>query len=134
MFSPGAISFVISTQSFCRDVYSIITTASAPCGTGAPVMMENASPRFSAGWDLAGHRARFDLSYHGQLGWKSLQIGGMHGIAIARGSRKGRNVAIGDDGLSKDSAGGVEQGYVFVCAWGQPRTVVLDNAACVFKG
>jgi hypothetical protein len=58
----------------------------------------------------------------------------MHGIAIARGSRKGRNVAIGDDGLSKDSAGGVEQGYVFVCAWGQPRTVVLDNAACVFKG
>ena len=29
-----------------RDVYSIITTASAPCGTGAPVMMENVSPGF----------------------------------------------------------------------------------------
>jgi hypothetical protein len=107
MFSPGSTPFLISTRSFCSDVYSIITTASAPCGTGAPVMMENASPRFSAG-QLSGQRARFDLSDRRSAGLEVCQIGGTHGIAITRRSRKGRNVAIGDDRLSENSASGVQ--------------------------
>jgi hypothetical protein len=57
---------------------------------------------------LAVLRARFNLSHDGQLGWEFREVGSTHGIAITRRSREGRDVAIGDDRLSKNSASGVQ--------------------------
>jgi hypothetical protein len=82
--------------------------------------------------DLAG--SCFDLSDYLQLGWKRYQIGCANGIAIARGSWEGRDVAIGWDGLGEDAAGGVEQGYCFVAPWSRLRGVVFDYAAGFFEG
>jgi hypothetical protein len=79
-------------------------------------------------------RAGFDLSDHGELGWKLRQIGGAHGITIARGSGEGRDVAIGGNGLGEDSAGGVEKVYRFGGAWSYLRSVVFDGTAGGFKG
>jgi hypothetical protein len=77
--------------------------------------------------------ACFDLSDYFELGRKRSQIGGVDRIAVARGAGKGGHVAIGGDGLGKNSTSGVEQACCFVSAWSDRRRVVFDYAACVFE-
>ena len=60
--------------------------------------------------------AGFDLSDYFELGRKLRQIGGVDRIAVARGSREGRDVAVGGDGLGQHSPGSLEQSYSLVGA------------------
>jgi hypothetical protein len=82
---------------------------------------------------MTGQRAGFDLSDYLQLGRKCRQIGGTHRVAITRGSGKGRDVAIGGDGLGENSSGGVEKVLCFFRARMHLRSVLLDKAACILK-
>ncbi len=84
------------------------------------------------GWKLSG--TCFDFSDYLELGWKRREIGCVQRVAIARGSREGRDVAVGGDGLGEDSAGGLEQGYCLVGRWSRLGGMVFDYAAGVFEG
>jgi hypothetical protein len=54
-------------------------------------------------------RTGFDFSNYLQLDGKFRKIGGAHGVAVARGSGKGRDVAVGGDGLGENSTSGGEK-------------------------
>jgi hypothetical protein len=56
------------------------------------------------------------------------------GVAIARGAREGRDVAVGGDGLGEDSSDGLQQVHRFDFAWGYLRGVLFDYAAGFFEG
>ena len=62
MFSPGLTLRVISTCLPRSEVYSTMTTASAPAGTGAPVMMDTVCPLAMAGRDSVELLAGFDFA------------------------------------------------------------------------
>ena len=132
MFSPGATAFVISTESCLRRrVFHHYDGVRAWRHWGAGHDGIGLAS-IQCGWDLT--RTCFDFSDYFELGWKLSQIGCADRIAVAGGSRKGRDVAVGGDGFGEDSARGVEQAYGFVAARRDARCVVFDSAAGVFKG
>jgi hypothetical protein len=92
-------------------------------------MMETVSPRPI----FAGARARFNFPDDLHLRRKLSQIGRAHRIAIARGARKRRDVAIGYDSLGEDAAGGPEQTNRFFPARLHFGRSLFDNAAGVFE-
>ncbi len=94
MLSPLATPFVISTRSPCRIVYSIITTASAPSGAGAPVMMPAACPgRISRGRSSTAAPALISPTTCSVAG-SSRQVCRPHRVSIAHGTAKRREVAV----------------------------------------
>ena len=62
-----------------------------------------------------------------------MQVGGAHGVAIARGSREGRDIAVGGDGLGENSARGLQQAYAFGGWRNDFRGLLFDNTARIFK-
>jgi hypothetical protein len=62
------------------------------------------------------------------------QIGCAQGVAVTRGSREWREIAVGSEGFGEDSSGGVQEVYGFYFGGRGLSSVVFDNAAGVFEG
>ena len=113
--SPGLRSRSAMTRSPSRRVCSIMITASAPSGMGAPVMISTASPGpTDPSMDFAGA----NFAFQAQSAW---QIGGADRVAVAGRAGEGRIVAIGGDGFGKDPPGAVEGGAGSVDGADAPR-------------
>ena len=82
---------------------------------------------------MPGQRPRLDFSNHFQPGRKLSQIGCQHGIAVAGGSRKGRDVAVGGNSFGENTPSRVQQVYGFPFARREMRSMVFDNAASILK-
>ena len=92
------------------SVHSSGTTASAPAGTGAPVMIRTRQAglhrvrRLRAGGDVADDRQL----HRGRLAGRR-DIGHPHGVAVHRGVVERRQVDLGGHGLGEHAAVRVEQ-------------------------
>ena len=88
--SVGAVRTRTRAPSSRRSVSSTITTASAPGGTGAPVMMRIASP----GPRAVGRcgRAGRHLGDHVQVDGRRRDVAGAHGVAVDRAVGERRHV------------------------------------------
>ena len=126
MLSPAVTGFMICTRPAALDVYSTITTASAPGGAG----------RRSYGRGLAGLKRRkssvrapalispITLSAAG-----SWEVRGPHRVAVAHGPGKRRKIAVGEDGLGQDlsGGGGFQQLYQLLAPRAQRRGMIFDQ-------
>ncbi len=132
MLSPAEIPFVISTRLPWRDVYSTITTASAPGRCRRAGHDSRALARFQPDGSF-GRRSGFDLSNHLERGGNLNEVSGSHGIAVARGSREGRKIAVGSYWLSQDLSGTLKQVDEFFAPRAQAGSVLLDQVARFFE-
>ncbi len=105
-------ALVIATLAMPPSVHSSGTTASAPAGTGAPVMIRTRSARADTrvapawtGGDVADDRQVHRVSLATAVG----DVGDPHGVAVHRGVVEGRQVDVGRHVLGEDAAVGVEQ-------------------------
>ena len=69
----------------------------------------------------------FDFRNHGKGDGNLCQVGGAYRIAISRGSRKRREIAIGQHRLGQNLARAVEQFHQFLASRPQGRGVFLNH-------
>ena len=112
-----------------RRVCSTITTASAPAGMGAPVMISTACP----GSDRAREPlARANLADDLQLAGK---IDGAHGESVAHRARQRRRVAVGRDIFGEHaSRGAIEPGLFDVAAVARTLRSTISRACVNVSG
>ncbi len=87
------------TRPFRRCVCSTITTASAPAGMGAPVMISTACPGPTSPANRSPARTSPMTS---QL---ARQVDGAHGIAVAHRARQRGSVAVGGNVFGQHASG-----------------------------
>jgi len=75
----------------------------------------------------------FDFCDDLQPGGEFRQVGSAHRVAVACGSRKRREIAVGNYRLSQNLAGAVEQLQQFFASRTQRCSVLLDQVARLFK-
>ena len=94
------------------SVSSTATTASAPFGMGAPVMILIAVPRHNR---LGCHAARGDILEHREIDRGTGDISGNDGVAVHRRVGERRQVVTGNHRLGKHQTAGL--GKVDTCSW-----------------
>ncbi len=96
----------------CARVYSTITTASAPLGTGAPVMISTLRPVEQRD-ALSRRRSCFDLPDATQLRRNGLQVCGPNRESVASRSGKGGKSRSARKSSASTRPAGLQQRYHF---------------------
>ena len=134
MFSPARTGRWTFTEVPLRSAYSTITTASAPVGTGAPVMISAASSGPKLDRTLLGGGSGFDLPDAAQARRRCGNIGGAHRIAIARGAGERREIAVGAQVFGEDKSESVEQRKHFGLSGRKRGSILLNGFSRFSKG
>ena len=111
------------------------STASAPEGIGAPVMMRTASPRAIVRVNGEPGSAS-PTTFSGIAVVRSRAFGGVrdHGVAVHRRAIESGDVDVADDGGGEDAARGVAQRHVFGVERAQLRVEPLRAPAAPYAG
>jgi hypothetical protein len=84
-------------------------------------------------WDFRGGVSGLDLPDHLECCRRLLEVDETNRVSVSGCSMKWRVVAIGVDRLGQHSTGRIEQAQQLTPAWLQPRRMLLDKTASVFK-